>query len=206
MFRLEGNPRQERRTTRAEDAHGTPTQSDISPSILVYEDKQALLLQHLGIWYSRCGIGVRYPEVQPCDCLRADWLRTRATKCLSSGTWAYVIRALALEYAILSLSFSLSHTLTYTHTHTHTHTHTLTHSLSPGHKERGGDQALLVRRRLPGKRSHLLLHIENRGVLRASHRQHLPCVWRGAYLRQSSIEMASSQQIYYTDALLLLTW
>jgi len=32
-----------RGTTKAEDAQGTPTQSHISPSILVYEDKLALL-------------------------------------------------------------------------------------------------------------------------------------------------------------------
>jgi len=31
-----------RGTARAEDAQGTPTQSHISPSILVYEDKKAL--------------------------------------------------------------------------------------------------------------------------------------------------------------------
>jgi len=31
-----------RGTTRAEDAQGTPTQSHISPSILVYEDKKGL--------------------------------------------------------------------------------------------------------------------------------------------------------------------
>ena len=39
-------------TTRAEDAHGTPAQSHISPSILVYEDKhlgRALTVQDLTV-------------------------------------------------------------------------------------------------------------------------------------------------------------
>ena len=34
-------------TTRAEDAQGTPTQSHLSPSILVYEDQQKTV-SHLG--------------------------------------------------------------------------------------------------------------------------------------------------------------
>ena len=34
-----------RGTTRAEDAHGTPTQSHISPSILVYENYQLLAVR-----------------------------------------------------------------------------------------------------------------------------------------------------------------
>ena len=39
-----------RGTTRADDAHGTPTQSHISPSILVYEEKTAL---HLAVEHER---------------------------------------------------------------------------------------------------------------------------------------------------------
>ena len=47
----------ERGTTRAEDAQGTPTQSHVSPSILVYEDKHGgsvdALLEQAGAFFDK---------------------------------------------------------------------------------------------------------------------------------------------------------
>ena len=120
-----------------EDAQGTPTQSHISPSILLYEDKPSERL-------ARASAGAGLRDASASERPRTEiWSRPRPITLVSHSHYQSTLDAVYVyvvpwsEFPIVPsyphyphgacLSLSLSHTDPHKDTHAYTHTHTHTH-------------------------------------------------------------------------------
>ena len=103
-----------RGTTRAEDAQGTPTQNNISLSILVYEDKQhTTVLKLLRFVHSIPGRAWQVRQDNGCMVVT-----------LSHSLSLALSLSLSLAHILpLTLTLSLSRTHTPSHCHCHSHSH-----------------------------------------------------------------------------------